>query len=321
MKKNYLKVLAMALMVLCASVAFVSCSDEPKKPHDESKDKLHDDPYKAVLTLVSGHFHGVKFHQDADPEGAKYMKAVQTITFVYTEDKGWAPEAGSETTFRLTSGTKKTVSAYGLWIRYYNKDGEDITGQFIENNQDQIHQHFFIPKNVQPITEIGGIAQADDNEPTALFDYTYMDTTPWNKTLRDEGTKLTGKENPIGFKGYFNFLKDRKSLTLRIKLMHARTSKFKNGKPSPYYKPSNAQLIGDHWDVEIDIPLIIYHSRTEEDSWESDTNVPYDKLRDNEKRIIDAIAYAYGISKQEALDALYLKICGNTSPESGGIWF
>lgn len=321
MKKNYFKVLAMALLVLCTSVALVSCSDEPKKPHDEVGNKLHDDPYKAVLTMASGHFHGVKFHQNADPVGAKYMKAVQTITFIYTEGKGWVPEAGSETMFRILSGTKESIAAYGLWIRYYNKQGEDITGQFIENNQDQIHQHFFIPKDVKPVTAIGGVAQADDNDPSTIFEYTYMDTTPWNKTLKDEGTELTGSKNPIGFKGYFNFLKDRKNLTLRIKLMHARTSKFKDGKASPYYAPSNAQLAGDHWDVEIDIPVLVYYSRAEENNWESDSDVPYDKLLDNEKRMINAIAYAYGISNQEALDAFNLRITGDTDHESGSLWF
>ena len=321
MKKRNLKFFAIAWMCMLIGLSFTSCSDEPQRPESEVDHKLHDDPYTAVLTLASGHFHGLLFHEDSDPDGAQYLKTEQTITFTYVEGKGWRPAEGSDTIFRVFSGDKaqNIVSAYGLWIRYYNKKGEDITGQFVENNQDQIHQHFFTPRDVKPITLLGAVAAPDDADPSKMFEYTYMDTTPWDKTLKDEGTQCTGGKNPVGLKGYFSFLKDRRTMTLRIRLMHARTSKFHHGVASPFYAPTPGQLASDHWDLEMDVPVVVLCSRGEEQEWESVID-DYNQLTDAEKRVIDAIASGYGISQQDALAAFNLRITGDYHSE-GGRWF
>ncbi len=305
MKKKSFKLLAIALMLIGAGMSLVSCNDEPKKPGDESEHKHHDDPYKAVLTLATGHFHGDWFHQDEDAEGVQYLKAVQTITFV-DEGKGWAPEKGSQKGFVVRAGEKDEEAPYFLTIRYFAKDGDEITGHFVENNQDQIHQHFFIPTNVKPFEELGGKVEADDTDPAKIYDYTYMDTNPWNKTLKDEGTTLIGKTNPIGFKGYFNFLKNHKIMTVAIRLMHARTSKFINDKASPFYAPTPGQLASDHWDVKMDIPVMVYAEEEAVHQWKSELGTSYENLTEEEQKLINSIAVVYGIDKKAALDDFYI---------------
>ncbi len=320
-KKSIYRLFALGLFLLGTSVLFTSCNNDPSDPHDETEDAMHDDPAKAVLTLASGHFHGVKFHQDPEFKGSKHMKAVQTITYVYVKGKGWMPEEGSADKFVVTSGSQEIASAYGLWIKYYDKKGKEITGQFIENGQDKIHQHFFIAKDVQPFAS--GATELGDDETPNIFNYTYMDTTPWNKTLKDEGTQLTGKENPIGFKGWFNFLRPYKKMTMKIKLMHARKSKFNDkGETSPYYNPTPAQNANDHWDLEMNIPVYVIYSRAEDDKWESGKEVTYDQLLDFEKKIIDGIALVYGITPQEALEEYNLRLYGEREDhDSASLWF
>lgn len=38
---------------------------------------------------------------------------------------------------------------YLMFIYYYNAKGELMNNQFIQNGQENIHQHFFIPKNIK----------------------------------------------------------------------------------------------------------------------------------------------------------------------------
>lgn len=322
MNKKFFSILLMMLLGLFINLSVTSCNNDPDVPKDETEDKDHDDPAKIVLTLASGHFHGNHFHQDAPIEGLKYMNAVQTITYEMQAGKGMVPIPGSADRFVVMSGSADKAAAYGLWIKYYDKDGKEITGHFIENGQDKLHQHFFIPMNVMPLGNVG-VAEADDNDPVKLFGYTYMDTTPWNKTLDDEGTQLTGASNPIGFKGWFNFLKPRKTLTLNIRMMHARESKFRDGKASPYYRPSDAQKLSEHWDIDLKVPVNIAHARSEEAQWNEPENVTYDALQPSDKKMIQAIAEAYGISTDEALKAFKIRIqhAGHHEHIEGGLEF
>ena len=98
-----------------------------------------------------------------------------------------------------------------------------MNSQFIENGQDNIHQHFFTPENVKPTFD--GQPEADDNEPQKLVDYLYVDTTPWDKTKHSKEAEITGDSNPIGLKGVIRFLKDRKEFDLKIRLYHGYKSK------------------------------------------------------------------------------------------------
>ena len=63
-----------------------------------------------------------------------------------------------------------------------------MNGQFVENGQENIHQHFFTPENVRPTFD--GKPEADDNDPEALVDYLYVDTTPWDRPNMTTRRKL-----------------------------------------------------------------------------------------------------------------------------------
>lgn len=305
MKKNLFLFFALPV-AFGMSLAFSACSNDPETPIDETLHKDHGDPAKAVVVLTKGTLNGTVFtaEEEHEHEAAReehhhdeLLPDKQTVTYELQAGTGWAPAEGSATSFRVLGSTPGHQVAYGLTIRYYDKSGKDITGQFVENNQDQIHQHFFIPKNVRAFPS--GQTEADDADPSKMFAYTYLDTTPWDQA----GAAVTGDSNPIGFKGALAFGKNRKNFTLGIELMHARVSKFKDGKTSPYYAPSRAQKAGDHWDVQMAIPVTVLYAEEETKAWTSGKDVAYEDLKDNEKRIITAIAEGLGLTAKKALKA------------------
>lgn len=315
MKKSFLKSLPVLIFIAGASLAFTACSKDAKEPTDETEHKDHEDPQKAVLTLVEGHLHGTyKFHQNPNWKGV--IKNPQTITFTNTKE-GWKPAEGSLRKFNVRSG----ASVYGLWIRYYNKAGKDITGEFVSNGQDKIHQHFFIPKNIEKTFD--GIDEEGDENIAELFDYTYCDTDPWDKSMKKDDARLVGDKNPVGLKGYFKFKKTRKQFELNIRLMHAAESKFdKDGKTSPFHSPSDAQLQSDHWDLTMKIPVVIYCSRGEfVMDLDKKIDMPEKDIPENEMKYLKSIAKAYGITWQEALKDLKAKYDDSSSEESGELWF
>lgn len=112
---------------------------------------------------------------------------------------------------------------YLMFIYYYNAKGELMNNQFVENGQENIHQHFFTPENIKPTFD--GQIEADDNDPQKLIDYLYVDTTPWDKTYHSGEAEITGRDNPVGLKGIIRFLKDRKEFDLKVRLYHGYESK------------------------------------------------------------------------------------------------
>lgn len=148
---------------------------DPKKSTDQRKSKAHGDPVKAVLTLYSGHLHGIMgFHQNADIKGLKHLSRVQTLIMRYmptgeTDVHGRAiyawrvsKDPGTVDKFRVEYGNymgkdrdypdkliSKYALVYGLLIRYFDANDKDITHEFVTNGQENIHQHFFIPHNMK----------------------------------------------------------------------------------------------------------------------------------------------------------------------------
>ncbi len=299
-------------------------------------DHHHDDEEheaaKIELILASGHFHGTLFHQNVSAEGVKFLKAVQTITLVHNETTHkWEVEAGSDSIFRVLAakeGSNYEVP-YGLWIKYYNAAGEEITGHFVENGEDQRHQHFFTPRNVVPTFD--GTAETDDNDPSKMYKYVYMDTNPWNSTLKT-GATLTGStvvgkdgeitlfepQNPVGLKGYFNFTKVRKRFDLNISLIHALQSKFMaNGKTSPFYQPKT----GENIDMSYAVPVVIYAYRTDLDNFNEDDVATYAELNDADKAYIQMVAKTFNITVEEAMADIVESINNSGSNETGSLWF
>ncbi len=260
-----LKLTTWASLVLLLSLGLGACSKDdlkgkvtPQKSQDERKNKAHGTPVKAVLTLYDGHLHGIKgFHQNADVEGLKSIKRTQTMVLKYMDtgkkdDNGraihsWTTSPEGTDKFRVLYGVyhgkdkdypDKLISTYslvyGLTIRYYDADDQDITYQFVTNGQENIHQHFFIPYNLKPFynditwesadviarkppyNEILAkrfVTGEDDlpREDWKPFYYFYSDTNPWDKsykasiTGRNDGVEFLGFDNPVGMKGWLGF--------------------------------------------------------------------------------------------------------------------
>ncbi len=326
--KKLFQMASMMLVALSMSATFVACdkNDEPTPaPKQEEEQHEHEEEIaKAVFTMAVGHFHGTLFHQDADPTNVKYVKSVQTITYVNNDGK-WELEAGSDSVFRVTSLDPglQADNAYGLWITYLDKEGNTINGDFIENGADAEHQHFFIPRDVKPTFD--GQAEADDSDRSKIFSYVYMDTNPWNKTLKD-GASLVGSErvngvftpkNPIGFKGFFTFLKARKTFNIEVALMHSATGKAQNGTLAPFYRPWPTAS----FDHNINIPVICYATREDRSEFDIDETETYEALSDAGKAYVLAVSKAYGITIEQAFDDIMLWVNGTRDTESGSLWF
>lgn len=320
--KNLRAFLFASLVTFSLGSVFTSCEKDPVKPKNEVENKDHEDPQKAELLFVEGHLHGkYAFHQNPPySKAVKYMKRMQKITYELTP-KGWGPAKGSAEKF-FVRGTPKESSIYALFIKYYNSKGKDITNQFVQNGQDKIHQHFFIPSNVTP--SLYGKVENDDKDPAAVFDYLYCDSDPWNKSFQKDGAKLIGDKNPIGMKGYFKFKKTYKKFDMIIRLMHAARSKFnKDGGTSPFYKPSSAQLQNDSWDLMMKVPVIIYGDWYEfiEDPAQLKGKAEKD-IPEKYMKLLKAAAEAYGITWQQALEEFIAREnVLDIDPESGNIWF
>ncbi|WP_329904200.1 hypothetical protein [Porphyromonas pogonae] len=321
MNKKVLRFFTLALLSAMMVVGFASCEKDPVTASNEVIHKDHEDPVKAVILLVDGHLHGTySFHQNPDVEGVKYLKRKQQITFNLTKE-GWKIADDSPKKFLVRSVGKNAIGGqvYGLWIYYYNVKGELMNSQFVENGQDKIHQHFFIPRNVEPTFD--GVKEVTDNDAKSLYKYMYCDTTPWDKTMHSGEGKLSGDKNPIGFKGYFTFLKTRKQFNMNIELMHAAKSKFdEHGKTSPFYEPSKAQRQRDLWDLKISIPVIVYANQLESIN-DAEPTTPEKDIPADEMKLLQSIAHAYGITWKDALNDIYAIITGDVDPESGQLWF
>ena len=346
------KILSLLIVLLCG-FSFTACEkdetwirpnqNKPLQPDNGKSDNPHGDedaPAKVELTLAGGHFHGVAFHQDADATGILYKKAVQRITYVGEGNQGKLAE-GSDSVFRVMSSNEYRYP-YGLWIKYYDKDGKDITSTIAENGESKAHQHFFQASNVRPTFD--GKAQEYDNVTDSLLDYTYMDTNPTNGILKQttvdgkivpaatlRGSRVVGKkgedliftpENPIGMKGFFQFKRERKQFDMTISLYHFEgNAKFLDGTPGGFVAPRAGQRNLSHLEVQFKIPFIVYASREETGLWGQLDRVPFDKLSADEKRLVTSTARAYNISIAQALNEWFEQILGEVDSESGSLWF
>ena len=335
------------LLLASTAFAFGACQkDNNEKPTPKPAPETHTgeeaEPVRAELTLTGGHFHGVAFHQDADAKGITYKKAVQHLTFVRKGD-AWELEKGSAEAFRVLSSTQY-LYPYGLWIKYYDAKGQDITATIAANGESRTHQHFFVPADVKPTFD--GKAENDDQIADSLLNYVYMDTNPTDGILKSTTDKATGKTipaaklvgskvtgqnalgnifeplNPIGMKGFFQFKKPRKSFVLTVTLFHFDgDAKFPGGKPSPFFAPTAGQLATGHREVVLRVPFVVYASREETGEWETLDAVPYAKLRPTEQRLVLSTARAYGISEELATTDWFAHILGEVDKESGALWF
>lgn len=244
MKSSLIKTSA----VLMATLFVIAC--DPVKPVDETINKLHEDPKKAVFTLTKGTLQSdLKFVPDAD------ASAVQKVTFEIIPGEGWKIIEGSDKAFVVDAMSKDGAKGYYLDVKYYSPSGALMNDQFIENGQSNIHRHFF--SAYKPITNGAGLELPKEGTKTPqLFSYDYLDTTPWNKEVGEPGVSINKEDNYLGFKGIFRFVAADRKYNLRIRLMHSIVGKNDPG-ASSYYAPNKYHVATAHWDVDTQIPVIV----------------------------------------------------------------
>ena len=283
-------------------------------------------PAKAVIEIYNGHLHGPHaFHQNPTPKELKYIGRNYKLTYTLENGK-WVPDPQNGKSVNLMGSSQDHyVSAFV--IHYYDKAGNEITSQIVNNGEDSHYQHFFMVDDIRP--SYGGKKEATDVNSTEFFDYVYCDTDPWNKTNKFDGAKFTGQSNPIGHKGYFKFLRTHKQFNLEIRLMRARNSKLTNGKASPFYAPTARQLKEEAWLPTIVVPMNIYMDSDERelDSKVFDTDL--DKLSNDAKDYsesnlmsIRSLMDAFGITdiKTAVLD-FWWNFHGDSKHSDAGFWF
>ena len=283
-------------------------------------------PAKAVIEIYNGHLHGPHaFHQNPTPKELKYIGRNYKLTYTLENGK-WVPDPQNGKSVNLMGSSQDHyVSAFV--IHYYDKAGNEITSQIVNNGEDSHYQHFFMVDDIRP--SYGGKKEATDVNSTEFFDYVYCDTDPWNKTNKFDGAKFTGQSNPIGHKGYFKFLRTHKQFNLEIRLMRARNSKLTNGEASSFCAPTARQLKEEAWLPTIVVPMNIYMDSDERELDEKVYDTDYDKLSDNAKDYsesnlvsIRSLMDAFGITdiKTAVLD-FWWNFHGDSKHSDAGFWF
>lgn len=269
-------------------------------------------PAKAVIEIYNGHLHGPHaFHQNPTPKELKYIGRNYKLTYTLENGK-WVPDPQNGKSVNLMGSSQDHyVSAFV--IHYYDKAGNEITSQIVNNGEDSHYQHFFMVDDIRP--SYGGKKEATDVNSTEFFDYVYCDTDPWNKTNKFDGAKFTGQSNPIGHKGYFKFLRTHKQFNLEIRLMRARNSKLTNGEASPFCAPTARQLKEEAWLPTIVVPMNIYMDSDERELDEKVYDTDYDKLSDNAKDYSESNL----MSIRSLMDAFGITDIKTAVLDSGGI--
>ena len=283
-------------------------------------------PAKAVIEIYNGHLHGPHaFHQNPTPKELKYIGRNYKLTYTLENGKWVADPQNGKSVNLMGSSQDHYVSAFV--IHYYDKAGNEITSQIVNNGEDSHYQHFFMVDDIRP--SYGGKKEATDVNSTEFFDYVYCDTDPWNKTNKFDGAKFTGQSNPIGHKGYFKFLRTHKQFNLEIRLMRARNSKLINGKASSFCAPTARQLKEEAWLPTIVVPMNIYMDSDERELDEKVYDTDYDKLSDNAKDYsesnlmsIRSLMEAFGITDiKTAVADFWWNFHGDSKHSDAGFWF
>lgn len=284
------------------------------------------DPAKAVIEIYNGHLHGPKaFHQNPTPKELKYIGRNYKLTYTLENGKWVADAQNGKSVNLMGSSQGHYVSAFV--IHYYDKAGKEITSQIAENGEDSHYQHFFMVDDIRP--SYGGKKETTDVNSTDFFKYVYCDTDPWNKTNKFDGAKFFGKNNPIGLKGYFEFLRTHKQFNLEIRLMRAHNSKLTNGEASSFCAPTARQLKEEAWLPTIVVPMNIYMDSDERELEQKVYDTDFDKLSNDAKDYsesnlssIRSLMEAFGLTdiKTAVLD-FWWNFHGDSKHSDAGFWF
>ncbi|MDO5017277.1 MAG: hypothetical protein Q4E10_02805 [Porphyromonas sp.] len=303
--KKYIYLLPLLIMALLSS-----CDSDTKE-----QPTVLPDIARIEVVAIEGHLHGqYGFHETADPEGQKYMRRFHKFVYRKQADGTMALAPESDRRLIVTGGKDESgemAAAIGFWIDYFDAQERNITMEVLGGENAAKVQHFFTAHDLLPTfdgdeAEIKGLT-----EDQQVMNYIYCDTDPLTARIKD-GAKVVGDQNPIGHKGYFGFLVPKSRFTLQITLADlSNIGKNAKGTPFAFYdRPAKSRPL-----VQVEVPVTIYAHTY--DYLESEN---IEEMTADELAYLDAIAHAYGISRQEALDA-YLKRLDAPGHNSSGYWF
>lgn len=283
-------------------------------------------PAKAVIEIYNGHLHGPHaFHQNPTPKELKYIGRNYKLTYTLENGKWVADPQNGKSVNLMGSSQDHYVSAFV--IHYYDKTGNEITSQIVNNGEDSHYQHFFMVDDIRP--SYGGKKEATDVNSNEFFNYVYCDTDPWNKTYQYDGAKFLKDNNPIGHKGYFKFLRSHKHFNLEIRLMRARNSKLTNGEASSFCAPTARQLKEEAWLPTIVVPMNIYMDSDERELDSKVYDIDFNDLSNDAKDYsesnlmsIRSLMDAFDITdiKTAVLD-FWWNFHGDSKHSDAGFWF
>lgn len=245
MKTKHFLLNIFACIGMLTLLLLTSCA--PEVAVDEIKNKLHEDPVKAVFTLQEGTLKGGKQFStslvlgDFQPSSTPAQQIIWQIT-----PKGGWHVTSNQTHFKVMSVKQHPRLVYRLSIDYYNSKGEKINQQFFNAGQDKIHQHFFSLYESVTIMGKQGLKRVKDKSKLP-YDYCYVDQL--------NGTDI-GTTNPIGFIGLLQIIHPEEAFNLSVDLLHAAQSKYDaSNKPSPFYLPSKLLTSTGQWDINVKLPF------------------------------------------------------------------
>lgn len=314
------------LFIATIAIALTSCRG--KEAPVDLVNQL--DIAKVEVVAIEGHLHGkYGFHETADPKDQVHMKRFNKFVFVRKANGSMELDPSSVQKLCVTGGVGQHVdhdehaeeheghhhhdeseagSVYGMWIDYFDAQGNKITDKVIGGENGKHRQHFFVPRGIKPTFDGDQKTIDQHKEINQFMTYVYCDTDPLSARIKD-GAKVSGETNPIGYKGYLGFFVPRSEFTLEVVLSDVGSE----GKSSAFWKalPTNKTL------MKLAIPVVVYADYRE--TVESET---MEELTEADRKYLESIAHAYGITTEEALKALLNRVYGDVPPHSdAGYWF
>lgn len=282
---------------------------------------------KIEVMIIEGHLHGTYgFHESADPVDQKYMKRLHKFVYKVQADGTLQLESGSNDKLFAVGGegvhdpkintdaerSKKVMAAYGIWVDYFDAEGNKVTSEVLENGHENRLQHFFTVDDVRPTFDGDKDEVAKRASSDKYITYIYCDTKPLSSRIKD-GAPVIGKDNPIGHKGYVGFSVPRSECQFHITLSDLDgVGKMDNGSPRPATGvPAGAKTI-----FSISIPVTVYAHYEEACEAESLAEASEEDLR-----YLTSVAKAYGITVEEAFEAYENRLLNSPIHSDSGYWF
>lgn len=306
--------------------------DKPgEKPGEKPKTTKMLMPASVEIYVYDGHLHGTKkFHQNSHAKQLKYLGTTYKLVYTLVDGK-WVASKDNKTvnllgdTTPIDQAAKVGGSVAAFDIHYFDKDHNEITGDYIVNGENKHYQHFFVASDIKS-------GYADEEKKAAenglkFFGYEYCDTDPWNATNHSGKAKFVDPSLYVGMKGYFHFLTPYKKFNLEIKLMRAE-NKLIDGKLSSFCLPTADQMAKNEWLPSIVVPVNLFMSTADLELEAPDFDRqeiltrPENEFSERDRLIIHSVMDAYGIKDfHEAVAEFFWNIAGENGHDMDNFWF